>query len=70
MMVMMSVINDYGLFRAGAMPASIAFARLCVRGDTVAAAAKLSGRLAAPGIALDLAARRQGPFRLRSRPDS
>jgi hypothetical protein len=56
-MVMMSVINDYDLFRAGAMPAGLAFARLCKRADTVGAAANLYARLAARRIVLDLATR-------------
>jgi len=65
MVVMMSVINDYDLFRAGVMPAGLGFARLCLQADSVAAAADLSARLAARRIALDLATRRQALFRLR-----
>ena len=65
MVVMMSMINDYDTFRAGVMPAGLAFARLYLRANSVAAAANLSARLAARRIALDLASSRQGLFRLR-----
>jgi hypothetical protein len=67
-MVMMSVVNDYDLFRVGAMPAGLAFARLCERADTVGAAADLSARLTARRFVLDFATRWQAPFRLRSWP--
>jgi hypothetical protein len=65
MVVMMSVINDYDTFRAGVMPAGLAFARLYLRADSVAAAANLSARLAARRIVLDLASSRQRLFRPR-----
>jgi hypothetical protein len=61
---MMSV-NDYDLFSAGGMPAGLAFARLYLRADSVAAAADLRTRLATRRIALDLATRSQGLFRRR-----
>jgi hypothetical protein len=60
MVVMMSVINDYDAFRAGVMPAGLAFARL--EAGSLAAAADLAARR----IALDLAARWHAPFRPRS----
>jgi len=49
---MMSVINDHDAFRAGVMPAGLAFARLDA--GSLAAAADLAARLAAGRIALDL----------------
>jgi hypothetical protein len=62
---MMMSVNDYDLFGARAMPAGLAFARFHLRADSVAAAADLSTRLATRRIALDLATRSQGLFRLR-----
>lgn len=65
MVVMMSVMQDYDLFRAGAMPAGLAVARLYLRAHSVAAAANLSARLAGRRIPLDLATGRRALFRLR-----
>ena len=65
MMIVMMSVNDYDLFRVGAMPAGLAFARLYLRADSVAAAADLRTRLASRRIALDLATRGQGLLRLR-----
>ena len=59
----MSVINDYDLFRTDAMPAGLDFARFYLRADS--GAANPSAHLGARRIALDLAIRRQGLFRLR-----
>jgi hypothetical protein len=66
MVVLMSAITDHDAFRAGAMPAGLAFSRL--EASSLAAAATLAARLAAGRIVLDLATRWHAPFRLRCWP--